>query len=1264
MPGRSILIGFIPLLLTTQVPFAPTTAVPVEPRRAFLTRALAVPPEAGSMEPLGLASADLDEDGMPDLVSVHGSAGGSLLVIRFGNVDSIHPNSPDARRRMEEGTFHEGPFLPGSRVFAAPGRADFIATGDFDADGHMDILTAGSGGDQLQLHAGDGRGSLAESRNLTLPGLVTVLAAGEVNRADGLADLVIGIDGEEGLAALVLEGPSGAFEAEPESVPLPARAERIRFARLDDDVAIDVTVETLGPRVVIHGRDRTSADPGEAVAEILPGEDFETRSPDDRSPREATGLLNPGDAGTPVAVLTMRLNRDAIPDRVILTRTGLTTEMSAPAATFTVTSAADDGAGSLREAIAMANANAGPDWIVFDIPGPGPHTIEPLMPLPEITDPVTIDGTTQPGFQGNPVIELSGAEAGPDASGLVVTGGSSVIRGLVVNRFGGGPFESAGVVLKSSNSIVEGNFIGSDPSGSLPEGNVTGVLVDLSDNLVGGTTPFARNVISGNEEMGLVILGPGPSRVQGNFIGTDVTGRQAVPNPVGLHVNDRTVIGGTERGAGNLISGNEVGLFIIKGDGNLVQGNLIGTDALGMSPIENRMGVSIGATNATTVGATTPAGLNVISGNLWGMSVFGSESVLIQGNYIGTDTAGTGLLANGIGIEFHSVEFSMVGGAGEGAGNIISGNGFGIWVEGSPSNTVQGNYFGTDTSGTTGLGNEVAVVFWSGDENLVLGNLFCDNQIGIALRGGDHTRIQENVMGLTPAGEPLLNHRAIEINGGNGNLIGGDDVEDGNTIAHNHYGVIVEGGTGNTIRSNSMHSNLFSIYLQGRSSRDNDYHDGDQGPNDLQNFPAFFDNACGDARGVLQSERLREFTLDFYASDRCYPGYTEGKTPLGSMKVTTDDLADALFSFPIPPEVAPGQFITATATNDRGSTSEFSECALVLPPDCARPVARVATTVFECTDNGRGLVTWDASPSTDANSTPGTNEDIVSFEWFYIFEDLPNRGAPISRGEVVEAGLFPLGKFQYPFVLLVTDSTGLVDYLLFDIEVVDTTPPVVDVPMEPALLWPPNHRMVEVSALLDDRDVCTSSTSRLVSVSSSELDDDAGGADGTTVDDIQDVVVGTRDVDFLLRAERSGGGEGRAYTLTYESADEHGNSTLTTAMVLVPHDMGGVTEPLILDVDHSDEGTVVSWDEVPGAIHYNIVQGDVGNMKRSSKSFHMGSLECLASGTAATSVRTTADPDPGQTLFYLVEYDDGLPSGFGTESAALDRFVPAGQACP
>jgi hypothetical protein len=327
----------------------------------------------------------------------------------------------------------------------------------------------------------------------------------------------------------------------------------------------------------------------------------------------------------------------------------------------------------------------------------------------------------------------------------------------------------------------------------------------------------------------------------------------------------------------------------------------------------------------------------------------------------------------------------------------------------------------------------------------------------------------------------------------------------------------------------------------------------------------------------------------------------------------------------------------------------------------------VAETVFECNRQGGSIVTLDASGSTDTNSTPGTNDDIVTFEWFTIFEfpDLPNRGDPIFTGEVVEGvGFFPLGKFQYPLILQVTDSTGLVDFLFFDIEVVDTAPPVVEVPMEPSILWPPNHRLVGVNALLDDRDVCSISTTKLVSVASSEPDDDPGGADGTTEGDIQDVSTGTRDVDFLLRAERSGGGEGRFYTLTYESTDQHGNSTVTTAVVLVPHDMAGATEPLILDVADTGEGTVVSWDAVPGARYYKIVRGEVANLKRSSKSFHLGSLDCLASGTVSTSVTTPAVPAPGEAFFYLVEYDDGLPCGYGTESAAKDRFAPSGQACP
>ncbi len=179
--------------------------------------------------------------------------------------------------------------------------------------------------------------------------------------------------------------------------------------------------------------------------------------------------------------------------------------------TFPVTNTNDSGAGSLRQAILDANANAGPDVIAFNIPGSGVHTIAPLTGLPTITDSVVIDGYTQPGaspntdpngFNGTLLIELDGENAGP-SSGLHVVAGNSTVRGLVVNRFilsGANDPEGNGIFLESlGGNHIEGNFFGTDPSGTLARPNTNaGIFVRSPNNTIGGASPGARNVFSGN----------------------------------------------------------------------------------------------------------------------------------------------------------------------------------------------------------------------------------------------------------------------------------------------------------------------------------------------------------------------------------------------------------------------------------------------------------------------------------------------------------------------------------------------------------------------------------------------------------------------------------------------------------------------------------------------------------------------------------------------------------------------------------------------
>ena len=292
----------------------------------------------------------------------------------------------------------------------------------------------------------------------------------------------------------------------------------------------------------------------------------------------------------------------------------------AEAATITVTDTGDtiavDNLVTLREAITSANNNAnvnadvvavgayGTDTINFNIAGAGVHTIAPLSALPTITDPVIIDGYTQPGSAANTqttdgdgavlLIELNGANAG-DANGLTITAGDSTIRGLVVNRFIGasGSAGNAIALTSGSDNVIEGNFLGTDASGTIAlgnEDNAINVESGSNDNLIGGTDPDARNVISGNLSVALFVATSG-NIIQGNFIGTQRDGRNPLGNLqgigfVGVGNANNNLVGGSVPGAGNIIAFNDIRGVVGEADagtGNAILGNSIfGNGALGI----------------------------------------------------------------------------------------------------------------------------------------------------------------------------------------------------------------------------------------------------------------------------------------------------------------------------------------------------------------------------------------------------------------------------------------------------------------------------------------------------------------------------------------------------------------------------------------------------------------------------------------------------------------------------------------------------------
>jgi hypothetical protein len=249
-----------------------------------------------------------------------------------------------------------------------------------------------------------------------------------------------------------------------------------------------------------------------------------------------------------------------------------------------------------------------------------------------------------------------------------------------------------------------------------------------------------------------------------------------------------------------------------------------------------------------------------------------------------------------------------------------------------------------------------------------------------------------------------------------------------------------------------------------------------------------------------------------------------------------------------------------------------------------------------------------------------------------------------------------------------TDTLGEVDTDEVMVTVVDTAPPEISLSLAPALLWPPNHRMVDIEALVRGSDICSIPAVVLGSVASNEPENGEGIGDGNTFNDVQGIDPGTADFQFQLRAERKGSGEGRIYSAIYMATDGSGNVATATSVVFVPHDMGGITEPMMMTAFENGLGTVVEWIEVPGALFYNVVRGKLKNLKELDEFLHLGQLTCIASFTNVPSTAGSEDPELpplGEAFFYLVEYDDGLPSGYGTESAAKDRFAPPGQAnCP
>jgi len=335
----------------------------------------------------------------------------------------------------------------------------------------------------------------------------------------------------------------------------------------------------------------------------------------------------------------------------------------------------------------------------------------------------------------------------------------------------------------------------------------------------------------------------------------------------------------------------------------------------------------------------------------------------------------------------------------------------------------------------------------------------------------------------------------------------------------------------------------------------------------------------------------------------------------------------------------------------------FSTPTSNLPPRAA--IAPIA--VQECSSPAGTPVLLDASGSVDLNSTPGTNDDIVAFDWY---ESYGTPGAVLlGTGETLSV---TLGLGTHNVTLDAIDMAGEHDTASTEIVVADTTPPVLSLSLTPALLWPPNHRLVEVTAQIVVAEACSGATFDLATVTSNEPDDAPGGGDGHTTGDIAGAGDVPGDTALLLRAERSGAGAGRVYTVTYLATDGAGNSSVASAAVSVPLTRNGMSEPLMLQVQQGPAGTTVSWLPVADATSYDLARGDLDALADAGDSIDLGAPVCLASGLTQVSNAGWEDPAvplPGKGFYYLVQYRSPEPVSFGTDSAMKPRIATAGS-CP
>lgn len=615
-------------------------------------------------------------------------------------------------------------------------------------------------------------------------------------------------------------------------------------------------------------------------------------------------------------------------------------------------------------------------------------------PTAVIGGPSPADGNTISGNSGNGIVADAGVIIG-NRIGTSVTGTAPLTNGAGVNlaagssaRVGGtsaaernvisGNTNGPGVRVFSGAVTVQGNFIGTDGSGTAAVPNQSGISVreNSAGAVIGGSDAGEGNLISGNADHGIVgdaNTAVSGLAIEGNTIGLNAAGTATLSNQddginIGANHSDVT-IGGTTAGAGNVISGNGGDGIETKGDTVTVVQNTIGLDATGTARRANTlMGVrSLVGTEGIRVGGSTAAAGNVISGNGEDGVLIGKQTVdaIVRGNNIGVAADGSTDLGNGGGgVYMDEAADAVIGGSQPGEANVISGNDeYGVTIIGAASQNpiVEGNRIGTDTTGQLARGNDQGGILLAHSANARIGGTTAAARNVIAANDGPGLDVQTGVVGaqvhgnfigvaadgVTPLGNtgPGVFIRQV----GAAFTLGGTAAGAGNVIRHN-FGDGVQVGPNASVRQNAILGNTIAdngaasatdigIDLVNDGVTANDPGDADAGENDLQNFPvltgASTDGAQTSVTGTIDTTPGRQIRVEVFSNASCDPsGQGQGETFLGATEVTAGTGASPFTATVAATDAS--RVITTTATDlTTNETSEFSACqpiAFIPPP--------------------------------------------------------------------------------------------------------------------------------------------------------------------------------------------------------------------------------------------------------------------------------------------------------------------------------------------